>query len=101
MPYLRKSRVKPEADWIKYIRRAHLGLFGDLVCWNCNANLVTPIGSDVKPGWGRCPLCHARFRTTRRIAEQANRLTAHFDTRALANPNPPETQALRRHRFEM
>jgi len=59
--------------------RAHLGLFGDLVCWNCHVNIVTPPGFEVTPGWARCPRCHARLRVTCRLAQAANRRTAHFD----------------------
>jgi hypothetical protein len=52
--------------------RANVGLFGDLVCWNCHVNILVPGGYVLQEGWSRCPKCGARFQVTQDVAAQVN-----------------------------
>jgi hypothetical protein len=66
-----KPVVKPSLVGQR-IMEAHIGLFGDLVCWNCNVNIIVPGGYVLQEGWNRCPICRARFRVTQDVADLVN-----------------------------
>ena len=55
-----------------YPPEAGVNEYGDLVCPNCRANIITPYGYDVVPGIGRCSFCEREFTVTQEVADRAN-----------------------------
>jgi len=50
---------------------AKVSSLGDLICPYCGAAIITPVGYEVLPGTGTCPLCRKEFRVTEEAAKKA------------------------------
>ncbi len=44
------------------LKKATLNKFGDVVCPNCSASIITPFGHKLKDGIGQCGVCGGEFR---------------------------------------
>jgi DNA-directed RNA polymerase subunit RPC12/RpoP len=54
---------------------AKVNEYGDLVCPNCTANILTPPNLKLKSGIGKCSRCSQEYRVTQEVADLANKLS--------------------------
>lgn len=54
---------------------AKVNEFGDIVCPNCTANILTPTRLKLKIGIGKCSRCSQEYKITQEVANLGNKLS--------------------------